>query len=63
MFRKQLYYLEGGKEMAKYEKSVQGDFDKIVEQLDEAIFNSGVSVNLVDESNYQSENVKMAVRV
>lgn len=63
MFRKLLYCLEGGKEMAKYEKSVQGDFDKIVEQLDEDIFKSGVSVNLVDKSNYQSENVKMAVRV
>ena len=49
--------------MAKYEKSVQGDFDKIVEQLDKDIFKSGASVNLVDKSNYQSENVKIAVRV
>jgi len=49
--------------MAKYEKYVHGDFKKIVEQLDEDIFKSGVSINLVDKSNYEDENVKMAVMV
>ncbi|WP_304508810.1 DUF6054 family protein [Anaerotignum sp.] len=38
-------------------------FKKIVEQLDEDIFKSGVSVSLVDKSNYADENIKMAVRV
>ncbi|MEA5084775.1 MAG: DUF6054 family protein [Lachnospiraceae bacterium] len=49
--------------MAKYEKCVHGDFDKILEQLDEDIFKSGLSIELVDKSNYYDENVKMAVRV
>jgi len=49
--------------MAKYEKCVHGDFNKILEQLDEVIFKSGLSIELVDKSNYEDENVKMAVRV
>jgi hypothetical protein len=49
--------------MAKYEKHVQGDFNEILEQLDKDILKSGMSVELVDKSNYENENVKMAVRV
>lgn len=49
--------------MAKYEKRVHGDFQKIVTQLGEDIIKSGLSMNLVDESNYENEKVRMAVRV
>lgn len=48
---------------AKYEKCVHGDFNKILEQLDEDILKSGFSVELVDKSNYEDENIKMVVRV
>uniref|UniRef100_UPI0028A25304 DUF6054 family protein n=1 Tax=Anaerotignum sp. TaxID=2039241 RepID=UPI0028A25304 len=49
--------------MAKYEKCVHGDFDKILEQLNEDIFKIGLSIELVDKSNYEYENVKVAIRV
>lgn len=49
--------------MAKFEKCVHGDFEKIVEQLNDDIFKSGASINLVDKSNYADGNIRMAVRV
>jgi hypothetical protein len=49
--------------MAKYEKTIIGQFDEVVKQLEIDISNSGVSMNLVDESNYTSELTKIAVRV
>lgn len=49
--------------MAKYEKSVVGDFDTIVSGLDQAIMGGGVSMNLVDENTYISGDVKVLVRV
>jgi hypothetical protein len=49
--------------MAKFEKQVQGDFRQIVTQINEDILQSGMSVNLVDESNYENETIRMAVRV
>lgn len=49
--------------MAKFEKHVQGDFQQIVTQLNEDIIRSGLSVNSVDESNYEHGNIRMAVRV
>lgn len=49
--------------MAKYEKTVQGDFRKIAEQLNQDILESGMSMNLVDESDYEHGDTRVAVRV
>ncbi len=57
------FIFRNGKGIAKYEKCVHGDFNKILEQLDEDIFKSGLSIELVDKSNYEDENVKVVVRV
>ncbi|WP_088225222.1 DUF6054 family protein [Desulfosporosinus sp. FKB] len=49
--------------MAKYEKTITGQFEEVVNQLQEDIDNSGLTMNLVDESNYISGNTNIAVRV
>jgi len=49
--------------MAKYEKTIIGEFDEVVERLDQDISNSGISMKLVDESNYTLGDAKVAVRV
>lgn len=50
--------------MAKYEKKLIGNFQEIINKLENEIKNSGFSMNLVDESNYSSgEDSYIAVRV
>lgn len=49
--------------MAKYEKTIIGQFEKVVKRLENDIRNSGVSMKLVDQSNYSSGDTKIAVRV
>ncbi|MHC0035322.1 DUF6054 family protein [Pseudoneobacillus sp. C159] len=49
--------------MAKYEKSIIGQFEKVVNHLENDISNSGISMKLVDESNYTIGDTKIAVRV
>lgn len=49
--------------MAKFEKLVNGDFRTIVSTLEASIMESGLSMNLVDGSDYQSRETKIAVRV
>ncbi|UNL86994.1 DUF6054 family protein [Priestia koreensis] len=49
--------------MAKYEKTIIGQFDEVVERLDQDISNSGISMKLVDETNYTLGDAKVAVRV
>lgn len=49
--------------MAKYEKSIISEFEEVVRRLQDDIENSGMSVNLVEESNYTSVDTKIAVRV
>ncbi|WP_066299118.1 DUF6054 family protein [Bacillus sp. FJAT-29937] len=49
--------------MAKYEKTIVGQFEKVVNRLENDIGNSGVSMRLVDESNYTIGDTKIAVRV
>jgi hypothetical protein len=49
--------------MAKYEKTMTGHFESVVDRLQEDILNSGISMNLVDESNYASGDTNIAVRV
>jgi hypothetical protein len=49
--------------MAKYEKSMTGQFETVINRLNEDIMNSGISMNLVDESNYAIGDTNIAVRV
>ena len=49
--------------MAKYEKTIIGQFEEVVNRLQKDIGNSGISMNLVDESNYTSGDTNIAVRV
>lgn len=47
--------------MSKYEKRVQGDFQQILAKIEKDV-KSGLC-DLIDESNYENANIKMAVRV
>ena len=49
--------------MAKYEKTIIGQFEEVVNRLQIDIGNSGLSMNLVDESDYAIGDTKIAVRV
>jgi hypothetical protein len=49
--------------MAKYEKTIIGQFDTVVKKLENDITNSGISIKVVDESNYSIGDTKIAVRV
>lgn len=49
--------------MAKYEKTLYGNFEEIINKLQNEIMNSGISMNLVDESNYRLGDINVAVRV
>lgn len=49
--------------MAKYEKTMIGQFDQVMNRLERDIENNAFSMNLVEESNYSSGDVKIGVRV
>ena len=49
--------------MAKYERNVIGQFQEVINRLQNDIDNSGITMNLVDESNYTSGDTNIAVRV
>ena len=54
--------------MAKYEKNISGQFEEILHHLENDISNSGITMNLVDESNYTYGDytygdINIAVRV
>lgn len=49
--------------MAKFEKTLSGNFNEIIDKLQNEIMNIGFSMNLVDESNYSLGNTNVAVRV
>lgn len=49
--------------MAKYEKTITGNFEEVIKHLENDIENSAMSMNLVDESNYSYGDSKLAVRV
>lgn len=49
--------------MAKYEILIHGDFDDVLKVLEENISTSGISMKLVDESNYILGEIPIAVRV
>ncbi|GAU76497.1 DUF6054 family protein [Fusibacter sp. 3D3] len=48
--------------MAKFEKTLIGEFDKITTDLHKHIMDSAVSMNLVDESHHEFGNTKVMVR-
>ena len=54
---------EDEKIMAKYETTMIGRFEEVVDHLENDIGNSGISMKLVDESNYTIGDTKIAVRV
>jgi len=49
--------------MAKYENTISGQFEKILNSLENDIEGSGISMNLVDKSDYTSRDTNIAVRV
>ena len=49
--------------MAKFEKCVDGDFDRLVEKLHRDILNGGMSMEYVDGSSYSLNGVRIDVRV
>lgn len=49
--------------MSKFEKQITGDFNAIVAGLERDILENGLSINLVDESNFQCGDFQIAVRV
>lgn len=49
--------------MAKYEKMITGQFEEVVNHLQGDIENSGITMNLVDESNFNYGDTNIAVRV
>ena len=49
--------------MAKYERTITGQFEDMIYRLQKAIESSALTMNLVDESNYSSGDTKIAVRV
>ena len=49
--------------MAKYEQRLKGDFDQIVDRIEEGIKNGSVSATLEGWSDFSAGNSRCAVRV
>lgn len=49
--------------MAKYERRFIGDFNEVISKLHADIMDGGMSMNLVDQSDFMTEDMKVAVRV
>ncbi len=49
--------------MAKFERLITGDFYRVLAALEDAILSKGVSMQLVDKSDYSAGDAKIAVRV
>lgn len=49
--------------MAKYEIKITGNFEEVVNHLQNDITNSGLTMELVDESNFNIGDMKIAVKV
>lgn len=49
--------------MAKYEKTIIGQFEQVVRRLENDIESDAFSMKLVDASDFSSGDVKIAVRV
>ncbi|SDZ11145.1 DUF6054 family protein [Tindallia californiensis] len=49
--------------MAKYEHTLTGDFDEVLQQLENDISGNGISMNLVDASTYSCGDINIVTRV
>lgn len=49
--------------MAKFEKLITGNFESVVQEIDKAVMDNGLSMNLVDQSDYELNGSKIAIRV
>lgn len=49
--------------MAKYEKQWVGDFDEVLNKIEKGVASSSVTVTLEDQSDIQTGNCRLAVRV
>ena len=49
--------------MAKYEKHLIGDFAQVLNKINGDVINSAMTMNLVDQSDYEDGETKIAVRV
>ncbi len=49
--------------MAKLERRLSGDFDRILNRIHEGILSGSVSASFEDGSDWQLENARVAVRV
>lgn len=49
--------------MAKFERVISGEFEEILNKLHKDIMDNALSMNLVDESNFELGGTKIAVRV
>ena len=49
--------------MAKYETTVTGDFDEILQKIEDGILHGSVSASLEDWSNFSADDVRCSVRV
>lgn len=49
--------------MAKYERTLTGDFRGLLTAVEQGIMKGSVSASLEDQSNFEAGNVQVAVRV
>lgn len=49
--------------MAKYEKTITGDFNEILYRIEDGIMSSSVSVSLEDSSDFRIGDTRCSVRV
>lgn len=49
--------------MAKYERRLKGNFDEILKLCDDAILNGSLSASRENGSDYESNGIRLAVRV
>lgn len=49
--------------MAKYEASFHGDFDQLLERIENGILHSSMSATLEDSSDFYGSNARCSVRV
>lgn len=49
--------------MAKYEKVIYGDVDRVLKKIENGILNGSVSASLEDSSDFRSDHARCAVRV
>jgi hypothetical protein len=55
--------IKGDNIMAKFEKTITGEFEAVVREIDRCVMNNGASMNLVDQSDHKLNETNIAVRV